>query len=67
MAMNQYHVVWKIDVWANSHEEAARNTLRIQRDPDSTATVFGVRVEGSKEIVQIDLDRLDNPEGKRDV
>ena len=64
MVMNQYHVIWKIDVWANSHEEAARNTLRIQRDPDSTATVFGVRVEGSKEIVQIDLTALDAEENR---
>lgn len=38
--MRTYRVVWKIDVEADSFEDAAREALRIQRDPTSIATVF---------------------------
>lgn len=40
-----YHVVWRIDVDADSPEEAARKAQEIQRDPDSIATVFDVEGE----------------------
>jgi hypothetical protein len=36
----EYRVGWCIDVQADSHEEAARKALAIQRDPESIATVF---------------------------
>ena len=34
----EYEVVWKIDVEAESHEEAAKMAKEIQQDPDSLAT-----------------------------
>ncbi|MFE6186469.1 hypothetical protein ACFQ6U_18800 [Streptomyces sp. NPDC056465] len=40
--MNSYRVTWEIDLEADDPEEAAHKALSIQRDPDSTATVFGV-------------------------
>ncbi|WP_053649608.1 MULTISPECIES: hypothetical protein [unclassified Streptomyces] len=44
--MNSYRVTWEIDIDADDPEEAARKALGIQRDPDSTATVFGVHGDG---------------------
>jgi len=41
--MAMYKVRWEIDVDARSHREAARKALKIQRDPESLATVFEVR------------------------
>ncbi|MEX7471358.1 hypothetical protein AB4Z39_16795 [Mycobacterium adipatum] len=40
---NEYLVGWVIDIQADSHEQAARKALRIQRDPNSIATVFEVQ------------------------
>ncbi|MEM4250941.1 MAG: hypothetical protein QW828_03830 [Candidatus Bathyarchaeia archaeon] len=49
-----YHVVWEIYVDAPSSLEAAREALKVQRDPGSTATVFDVTpFEG--ETVRVDL------------
>lgn len=36
----EYQVTWTIDIDADSHEDAARKALEIQRDPDSIALVF---------------------------
>ena len=38
----EYHVVWKIELTADSVEEAVSIALEIQRDPDSLATHFEV-------------------------
>ncbi len=38
----EYQVIWAIDLDAESHEEAARLALEIQRDPESAATCFAV-------------------------
>jgi hypothetical protein len=40
---NHYVVVWSIDIWAETAEEAAREALKIQKDQESTATMFFVR------------------------
>jgi hypothetical protein len=40
--MTTYVVEWYIDIEADSPEDAARQALAIQRDPNSTATVFSV-------------------------
>lgn len=37
-----YLVTWEIEVDADSPRDAAQRALDMQRDPDSTATVFGV-------------------------
>jgi|GEM_PF-6735055 len=38
----EYKVTWEIELEASSYAEAAAKALEIQRDPNSTATVFGV-------------------------
>ena len=40
--MKTYRVKWEIDVEAKTPREAAEWALRIQRDRESTATVFSV-------------------------
>jgi hypothetical protein len=40
--MSEYKVTWVIDVDARSPKAAARKALAIQRDPNSSATVFDV-------------------------
>ena len=52
--MKTYLVTWSIDLEAESPEDAARQALDIQRDPDSCALVFGVREPG-KRLVRVDL------------
>ena len=52
--MKTYLVTWSIDLEAESTEDAARQALDIQRDPDSCALVFGVREPG-KRLVRVDL------------
>ena len=44
----KYRVIWEIDVDARSPRAAAQGALRIQRDPESIATVFSVRDADSK-------------------
>ena len=41
----QYRVFWEIDLDAESIEDAARQALEIQRDPESIATCFIVTDE----------------------
>jgi hypothetical protein len=48
-----FRVAWEIDIDATSPREAAEKALRIQRDPDSHATIFSVAEK--RTIVQIDL------------
>ena len=45
-----YGVAWFIDIDATNPREAAEKALAIQRDPESSATIFMVNGE------QIDLD-----------
>lgn len=50
-----YRVSWEIDVTANSHKEAAKKALEIQRNPESIATVFKVEQYPLCHFTQIDL------------
>jgi hypothetical protein len=50
-----YHVVWEIDIYAQSPREAAKEAQAIQQDTDSTATVFDVTEEDRHKTVRIDL------------
>ena len=50
-----YHVVWEIDIYAQSPREAAKEAQAIQQDMDSTATVFDVTEEDGDTTVRIDL------------
>jgi hypothetical protein len=40
--MPSFIVDWSIELEADTQEEAAETALKIQRDPNSTATVFAV-------------------------
>ena len=40
--MADFRVAWEIDVEAETPRQAAEEALKIQRDPDSVATVFEV-------------------------
>ena len=51
--MRSMRVHWEIDVDARTPREAARMALRIQRDPESIATVFDVT--SKKKTVRVDL------------
>ena len=50
-----YHVVWEIDIYAQSPRETAKEAQTIQQDKDSTATVFDVTEEDGDKVVRIDL------------
>jgi hypothetical protein len=53
--MDEYLVTWRIELSANSPEDAARQAREIQLDPDSTALVY--RVSGPRgEQYAIDLE-----------
>ena len=53
--MQTYNVTWEIEIIATSPEEAAKEALKIQRDPTSIATVFEVWGENG-ENHKIDLE-----------
>ena len=56
--MAEYYIEWRIELEADSPEEAARAALKIQRDPESIATVFHVIAEGGEDTV-VDLTEID--------
>lgn len=64
--MKTYLVTWKIDMEADSPEEAAVKALIVQRDndPANTATVFDVSEWGSPEKVHR-VDTSDRERGGR--
>lgn len=52
----RYLVIWSIDVkHCHNAKEAAEYALKVQRDPESVATVFRVRDFGTGGVVQVDL------------
>ena len=53
--MSSYLVTWEIDVEAESAEEAAKEALKIQRDPCSEATCFTVRKGSASPVESIDV------------
>ena len=59
--MPEYQVVWKIEIDADNATEAAARALIIQRDPESTATVFEVSERHKGEAVTIDLPAAQDP------
>ena len=50
----EYQVTWKIEVEAESFEEAVKLALEIQRDPNSIATLFEVK-DASGTIRELDI------------
>ena len=53
--MTHYIVTWNIDIYADSPEQAAKEALVIQRDPESTATFFIVGEKGSDDTLFIEV------------
>lgn len=53
-----YKVTWAIDIYADSHAEAAEKALAIQRDKHSLATFFTVRNTDTGETVEIDIEPI---------
>lgn len=54
--MKTYHVLWEIDVEAESPREAAEKAQAIQQDTQSIATVFDVIEMDGEDIKRIDLE-----------
>lgn len=53
MEEEEYEVVWRISLPAKGLQDAARQALEIQRDPESIATVFEVSKHGVGQQVHI--------------
>lgn len=53
----EYHVIWEIDIHADSPQEAAKKALSIHRDPESIATVFDV-IDEDFETTRVDLSEV---------
>ena len=51
----EYRVTWEIDVSAESPLDAVKQAHEMARDPDSIATVYGVREVGQEKMEIIDL------------
>jgi hypothetical protein len=56
--MTEYLVTWQIDIEAEDVVAAAEEALRIQRKPDSIATVFEIKNKNMQRWYTVDL----NPE-----
>lgn len=56
----RYRISWVIDIEADSPEEAARQALAIQRNSESTATVFEIHDDCGEFIERVDLNDYDN-------
>lgn len=51
--MPLYRVSWQIDIEADSPTEAAEGALAVQRDPESIATVFFVRLGMAHDVIDL--------------
>jgi len=56
--MPNYYITWDIQIEADSPEDAAREALEIQRNPESIATVFTVVDEETNAAAVIDADEI---------
>jgi hypothetical protein len=53
--MPEYRITWEMDIDADSPIDAARQALKIQRDPDSIANVFDITDEaGTTERIDLE-------------
>lgn len=63
----EFQVSWEIEVMAYSAMEAAEKALKIQRDPESLATVFSVKVSGQENAETVDVQlKEQNDKGDED-
>ena len=56
----EYHIVWKIELDADSYEEAALAALATMRDSASIATVFSVTDRKTSICKDIDTEDLED-------
>lgn len=56
--MPEYFIEWRIELFADTPEQAARNALAIQRDPGNRANTFHV-TSGDGECEAVDVEELD--------
>lgn len=66
MPNQTYHVLWEIDLDADSPREAAELALSIMLDSESTATTFDVTDEAG-ETTRVDLEDTGLPPGEDEV
>lgn len=60
--MNHYCVTWNIDIEAETPRDAAKQALKIQRDPESIATVFKVKDQfGQETLVDLEPEEIAEP------
>ncbi len=59
--MPLFLVKWDINLEADTAEDAARQALEIQRDPESIATVFNVKDTKTGRVVVIDTQPDNTP------
>jgi len=52
--MKSFLVTWKIDIEAETPEEAAIEALRIQQDMESEATHFEVKDKKTNKVKEVD-------------
>ena len=57
--MKRYRVMWGLEIDSVSPHHAALEALRVQRDPESIATVFVVEDIKSGEQVMVDINVKD--------
>lgn len=57
--MPNYIVIWRIDIEADSPEDAALAAVAVQRHRDSTAVVFEITDTASGHRTTVDLERED--------
>lgn len=61
--MTEYIVTWQMDIEAESPLEAAKEALRIHRDPASIATIFTVQEKDRSDgPITIDVDTTEEIE-----
>jgi hypothetical protein len=53
--MGKYLVTWSIDIEAESAAKAAAEAQKIQKDPESIATVFLVTNQHNGKIYKVDV------------
>ena len=56
-----YSIAWKIELYADSHKEAAELALEIQRDKYSEALFFDVTEEATG--VEMSINLMENNDG----
>ena len=53
--MTEYNVVWRINIEAETPEQAAQLARDIQLDPESTSTIFEIRRPGVSWLSEVDV------------